>query len=145
MACLYNKSGELCVKTGKPYTKILTKRINVTIMKLKNVVLMATAAALSVAACTKESTVCDTEKVTYNNQIKTIFAGCTDAGCHNSSSVNGSLANYQDAVNFPKKSKLIGALKWEEGFVQMPSGKGKLSDCDISKVEKWIDSGYPEN
>jgi hypothetical protein len=41
-------------------------------------------------------------------------------------------------------SRMLGALRGTAGFSAMPQGGTKLSDCDISKVEKWINSGFPE-
>ena len=32
----------------------------------------------------------------------------------------------------------------EDGFVNMPFGGAKLSDCNISKMEAWIADGAPE-
>ena len=114
-------------------------------MKLKMMILIVSSVLVLAMSCTKETAVCNTEKVTYNNQIKTIMAGCTYPGCHNSGFVNGGLTSYQECINFPKKDKLLSAVNWDGKAVIMPPSKNKLSDCDISKMAKWIDSGYPEN
>lgn len=89
---------------------------------------------------------CETTGVTYTNTVKAIFdANCTSAGCHNSGSANGngSLANYNDAKAFVAKGRILGAIKRQSGFSAMPQGAGKLSDCNISQIEAWINAGTP--
>lgn len=106
--------------------------------------ILLTIAAFGTSACTKENTTCDDSNVTYESHIKNIFASCTAIGCHNSNSINGSLASYEDTKTFPKKARLIGSISWSEGYVQMPQGQSKLSDCDIAKIEKWLAAGQPQ-
>lgn len=118
--------------------------------------LSAFAIVLAITACggDDEPTTCNTDNITYTNTVKAIIAreGCTDSGCHpaNLSSQNFSLATYQDAINFNRKDKMIGALRWQAGFQQMPRdsvtqmGREMLPDCDIDKIEAWIADGRPE-
>lgn len=113
-------------------------------MKIKALFLYTLIISSFVFSCKKDNSTCDDANITYDGQIKTLFAGCTASGCHNSGSLSGSLANYQDAKNFPLMNRMIGALKGQAGFSPMPLGGTKLSDCDISKVQKWIDSGFPQ-
>ncbi len=96
-------------------------------------------------ACKKESiNTCDTSNVTYTNHINSLFATCTASGCHNSGSTDGSLASYSDIKSFPKLAKIIPSLEHKVGFVAMPQGQAQLSDCEISKVQAWLDNGMPE-
>ena len=100
---------------------------------------------------------CDTDNVTYNNTIKAIFdeAGCASNGiCHHGQQGNNfSLADYEDASNFIFLDRMIGSLRWQNGFSPMPKdstavpdqvGTEMLSDCDINKIEAWIAAGTPE-
>lgn len=104
--------------------------------------------AFFVASCEDDDTnTCDTSSVTYTNDIATILNNsCAAAGCHNSGSNFGSLANYDDAVFFASFGRIGGAINHDNGFEPMPypTGAAKLSDCNISKIEAWIAAGTPE-
>ncbi|HLN73020.1 MAG: hypothetical protein ACM3O8_01280 [Methylococcaceae bacterium] len=94
------------------------------------------------------STSCDLENVTFAATIKPILqASCYT--CHsNSNYVNqGSgikLENYDD-VKIQASSRLMGSIKHEPGYIPMPNGGGKLPDCEINQIQKWIDNGMPNN
>ena len=97
---------------------------------------------------------CNTDNITYTNTVKAIFEreGCANTGCHPASlsAQNFSLANYQDVKNFNRIDKMIGALRWQPGFKEMPRdsttqlGRAQLPECDIDKIEAWIADGRPE-
>ncbi len=95
-------------------------------------------------SCKKDNSTCDNATVTYTKQIKPLFSSCAISACHNASSTAGSLANYVDAKKFAENGRILGSIKHEEGYKAMPEGGTKLSDCNISKIEKWINTGYPE-
>jgi hypothetical protein len=99
-----------------------------------------------VLSCSKESndTPCDISNINYEGTIKALFSSCAIVGCHNSGATAGSLANYTDAKTMGLGGKLLGALKHQASFTPMPQGAAKWNDCDISKVENWIDAGFPE-
>lgn len=90
------------------------------------------------------NTSCDTATVTYTNGVKQIFdTYCT--GCHNMSNQSGGYAldTYMSCVNCANSGRLMGAVEWLSGYSAMPKGDNKLSDCNISKIQKWINSGKP--
>lgn len=98
---------------------------------------------VQVTSCSKDDE-CSTTNITYSNTVKSIFdSNCTLSGCHNSGSVNGSLASYDDAKNFPRLNRMVGALRREAGFVAMPQGTSPLGSCDIDQIEAWIAAGTP--
>lgn len=87
-----------------------------------------------------------TTKVTYTADVAPIFnASCANAGCHNSGSGVGSLANYTDAKAYTQTGKVLKAIKHQSGAKPMPQGGSKLPDATIAKVEQWIADGYLEN
>lgn len=94
---------------------------------------------------TQNSTTCDTaQSITYTNTIKAIFdTYCV--GCHNMSNPGGGYAldTYMGCVNCANSGRLMGAIKWLTGYSAMPKGGNKLSDCNIAKIQKWINSGKP--
>jgi hypothetical protein len=42
-------------------------------------------------------------------------------------------------------SALLGNIRHDPGFVNMPSDGGKLDDCEIAVIKAWIDQGAPQN
>ncbi len=89
---------------------------------------------------------CDTNNVTYSGRIKSIMqTWCV--GCHNTSNSSGGydLTDYSSIVNGISNNKLLGSIKHLQGFSPMPQAGGQVSQCDISAIEKWILSGYPNN
>ncbi len=84
-------------------------------------------------------------KTTYTADAKLIFDGsCAFSGCHASGSGVGSLATYADAKTYTESGRVIGAIKHESGFSNMPKNSNKLSDAKIATIEKWITDGYLE-
>ena len=112
-------------------------------MNFKVIIIAIT--VVTVFGCSKDEDTCNTDNITYTNTIASLTASCAVSGCHNAGSTNGSgsLANYADAKAFMAKGRTIGALRHEAGFVAMPQGGEKMSDCNISKIEKWIADGFP--
>lgn len=94
--------------------------------------------------CNNNLTVCDTtQNITYTNTIKNIFdTYCI--GCHSASnpSAGVQLDNYNAAISCDN-TQLLGTIKWLQGYNPMPQGGSKLSDCNIAKIQKWINSGKP--
>ncbi|AYQ31731.1 c-type cytochrome domain-containing protein [Runella sp. SP2] len=70
---------------------------------------------------------------------------CT--GCHNNTSQSGNinLVGYTNVLPLAKNGKLYGSITHATGYQPMPSSSLKLSDCQISLVKKWIDSGMLNN
>lgn len=95
---------------------------------------------------------CDTTGViSYQNHITTIFiasCGATDNACHNVIGSGGGyvLDNYADVKIAVESGILMNSITWTGGALQMPKGSSaKLGDCQIAKIQKWIDAGSPNN
>ena len=94
------------------------------------------------------STFCDTAKMTYTSNIKPILTNnCLNQGCHTTANPNGSieLETYSGTQSSIAGDKLINALKYISGGSKNMPPAGKISDCEVSKVEAWIKRGAPEN
>ncbi|GAB4454667.1 MAG: hypothetical protein OHK0036_18270 [Bacteroidia bacterium] len=96
--------------------------------------------------CSAQNSVsCDTsQSITYTNTVKAIFdTYCV--GCHNMSNPGGGYAldTYMGCANCANSGRLMGAIQWLSGYSAMPKGGNKLSDCNIAKIQKWINSGKP--
>jgi len=89
---------------------------------------------------------CDTLNVTFSGTIWPVVQNrCF--GCHSGADPSGgvSLENYNSLVNAVNSGRLMGAIKHENGFSAMPKNGAKLSDCNISQFQKWINDGTPNN
>lgn len=90
---------------------------------------------------------CDTTALTYTTDIKPIFdQSCALSGCHDAAtkSYGWDLSSYSASKAALQGGRVLGAIKYESGFIQMPKGMNKLSDCNISKIEAWFNAGMPQ-
>ncbi|HAY89569.1 MAG TPA: hypothetical protein DCY51_09025, partial [Bacteroidetes bacterium] len=87
---------------------------------------------------------CDTTNVSYSVQVTSIMNNCVS--CHNASSPSGNirLDNYTNVKTQVDNGKLIGSIEHKAGFSPMPQG-GKLSDCNIAIINKWLTEGALNN
>jgi len=89
---------------------------------------------------------CDTSNISYANDIWPIISeNCTS--CHSGAAASGNinLENYDQVKSAAESGKLLSVIKHEPGWSPMPKGANKLSDCSISKIENWVELGYPDN
>lgn len=117
-------------------------------------------AAISLAGCyydkedqlypppvTPMGNTCDTASVSYATTVKPIIKQyCTDPNCHSGNGTTGAyLLTTYDGLNAIANTRLLGAIKQESGYLPMPQGMAKLSDCDINKVSAWVHQGALNN
>lgn len=95
---------------------------------------------------TPAGTACDTSGVTYSGKVLAIIQN-NCYGCHGSGNTLGNvnLDGHTNLKAYAVNGKLSGVINHKNGFVAMPQGAGKLSDCDILVIEKWINDGTPNN
>ena len=89
---------------------------------------------------------CDTTNVTYSNNVwPVINANCTS--CHGGGAPAGNirLENYNDISSAANNGSLLGTIRHENGWSPMPKGGGKLNNCDVAKIEIWVNQGTPDN
>jgi hypothetical protein len=94
------------------------------------------------------SSPCDDTVVTFSKTVKPILQVCQT--CHSNSralSDGGGIKiqDYADVVKLVTNGKLMGSIRHESGYIAMPSGGGKLVDCEINQLQKWIDNGTLNN
>jgi cytochrome c5 len=88
---------------------------------------------------------CDSTNVTYAVQVTSIMdANCV--ACHNATSASGnvSLHNYTAVKTNVDNGKLSGAINHLFGYAAMPPS-GKMNECNLTIIKKWIDNGAPNN
>lgn len=85
-------------------------------------------------------------KISYVNQIKPIIEiNCMP--CHSQVSQNGNvdLEGHNQMKTYVNNGRLIGSIKHLAGYSKMPVSTPKLSECNIQKIEKWIEEGALNN
>ena len=95
--------------------------------------------------CT-DNTTCNTANITFAGTIQPILQkNCV--GCHSGSAPSGNvnLSAFAGVKTVATNGKLVGVVSHAPGFVPMPQGGAKLSDCDITKIKDWVNAGAPNN
>jgi cytochrome c553 len=89
---------------------------------------------------------CDTAVITYSGATAPIV-NTYCKGCHNPSSLGGGidLSTYAGVKAIAANGKLMGSITHASGFIAMPQGSTKLSDCRIQQIQKWIAAGALNN
>lgn len=95
---------------------------------------------------------CDTNgTISYSGRIAplmTTYCGSTGGSataCHGNGSSSGiPLVTWQQ-VSDAASNNLMDAIRHENGASPMPKGGGKLDDCSITVIQKWIDEGKQNN
>lgn len=80
-----------------------------------------------------------------SNVLPIIEANCY--ACHKTGSVISavSLEGYDKLKIVAQNGSLLGTIKHAPGYSPMPQSGAKLSDCNISIIESWINNGIPNN
>lgn len=89
---------------------------------------------------------CDTAVFTYSGAVSPIM-NTYCKGCHNPSSLGGGIdvSTYASVKTIAANGKLMGSINHTSGYIAMPQGGTKLSDCRIQQIQKWILSGALNN
>lgn len=105
------------------------------------------------SGCTQENeedlfsgVICETDNVSYQaNIVPIIQNNCLV--CHSTAAGLGNirLQRYTDLVNYIPGGLLMGSIRHDPGFKPMPQNGSRINDCDIDKLEAWIEAGFPEN
>ncbi|MDO3627001.1 c-type cytochrome [Mucilaginibacter sp. BT774] len=91
---------------------------------------------------------CDTTKTTYTNGVSQIFATYCN-GCHGVAPGSGGvvLSDYASAktAGTTMKVNFLNAINYTSttSAMNMPQS-GKLPDCQITQITKWINNGCPQ-
>lgn len=66
--------------------------------------------------------------------------------CHSSASnISGILLDNYSALKFyAQNGYLYGVISHASGYNPMPEDAGKLDDCTIALIKKWVDAGTPQ-
>lgn len=94
--------------------------------------------------------VCDSSGViSYSLQVASVLSSnCSIPSCHSSSSPGGGvdLSSYTGVFNCASSGKMVSCVIWDGNASAMPkNATAKISDCDITKIKKWVFAGAPNN
>ncbi len=124
---------------------------SITMKSLSGIILIF-ALALSLNSCYYDneedlylgSNTCDTTNVTYAAKVAPIFGGYCNS-CHSGSNPGGNIVTDNYASVKANITRISGAINHQSGFLAMPQSGGKLSPCDLTKIDIWIRTGMPNN
>lgn len=96
--------------------------------------------------CDENAGQCATTNVSYSGFVAPLLSTYC-VGCHSGGVPSGgiSLTSYAGVKAMVTTGKLYGAINWTTGYVKMPQGSTKLSQCNIDKIKGWIDEGANNN
>jgi Planctomycete cytochrome C len=88
---------------------------------------------------------CDTTAYTFDAIINPILLN-NCVGCHKPGSLeaNIDLSTYDKVKIQADNGKLLGSASHAVGYSPMPQG-GKLTDCEITQIRKWVEAGALDN
>lgn len=89
---------------------------------------------------------CQTVDVTYSNQVINIIDGACYK-CHAAAQNFGNitLEGYDNLKRYVDNGELLGSIRHDAGFSAMPKNEAQLLECDIEKIEAWINAGAINN
>jgi cytochrome c5 len=89
---------------------------------------------------------CDTANMKYAADVQPIISNSC-YGCHGGGASSGgiTLDSYAKLKTLADNGKLLGTITHASGYVAMPLGGVKLSDCSINKIRSWINHGTLNN
>ena len=85
---------------------------------------------------------CDSNVFTYSSAMTKIMSNCT--GCHSGTNASGQidLSNHNGVKTVALNGRLMGSVTSQNGYVSMPPyGSPRLTNCQISQLQKWIKNG----
>jgi hypothetical protein len=89
---------------------------------------------------------CEVVNISYSLDVLPIIeSNCFI--CHAASANQGdvTLEGYGAIIEYVDSGQLIGAITHSGGFSPMPDDAPKLSDCNIQKIQQWVDDGALNN
>lgn len=90
------------------------------------------------------SNTCDVSNVTYSNAIAPVLAANCNS-CHGSSNPSGNIVTDNYASAKANMSRIRGSINHISNYSPMPQNGSKLSDCELTKFDIWINQGMPNN
>ena len=89
---------------------------------------------------------CDTSNVSYSGTVTPVLAANCNA-CHSGNGPSAGIKtdNYNDLMTVVNSGQFKGAINHSAGYSPMPKNAPQLSECNLIKINKWLDAGAPNN
>jgi len=92
---------------------------------------------------------CDTNNISYSGSVQPVLSQYC-LSCHSNAAAqnfgaNIRLEDYADVLTQAQNGRLVGAISHQSPYSPMPKGTAKLSDCIITSISLWVDSGALDN
>ena len=89
---------------------------------------------------------CDTTNITYSGTVVPILEN-NCYSCHNTVNQQGGIVvdNYDDLRVVIDNGRFRGSINHLDGYSPMPQGGEKLNECNLTKINMWLDNGAPNN
>lgn len=89
---------------------------------------------------------CDTTVITYSQSIVPVLTSSC-LGCHSgaNAAIGIRLDNYAGVKAMASNGMLVKVVTHAPGVSPMPKNGGMLSTCNITKIQKWVAAGAPQN
>jgi hypothetical protein len=67
--------------------------------------------------------------------------------CHAGSSPSAGIVldSYTEVMKYVNNGSLMGSINQTSAYSPMPKNSGKMSACEIEKIQKWVDSSALNN
>jgi hypothetical protein len=127
-------------------------------MVKRNILSLSALIVLCVASCEYDNIEpalpdvnCDTpDTISYTNDIVPIlntYCGALNNACHTSVTASGNvILDLYAGVNYVAlNGAMMSSITWDGHATPMPLTGGKLSQCKINKIQRWISDGAPAN
>ena len=89
---------------------------------------------------------CDTLNVTYQESIEPILRkNCYECHAIEIATLGIILEDHENLILRVNTGQFPGAVNHRSGFTPMPKDRGKLNDCDLDKINKWLNEGAADN
>ena len=89
---------------------------------------------------------CDTTVVTYQNSIEPILRkNCYECHAINVATAGIIVEGYDNLILRINSGRFPGAVNHRPPYTPMPKDRGKLPDCDLAKINIWLNDGAPDN
>ncbi|HRJ28658.1 MAG TPA: hypothetical protein PLV21_07885 [Cyclobacteriaceae bacterium] len=87
-----------------------------------------------------------TASPSFLNEVLPLLNGrCNNCHGGNSPSANIRLDAYAEVVIYANNGSLMGSINHSGGYSPMPKNSGKMSACEIQKIQNWISAGKLNN
>lgn len=90
---------------------------------------------------------CDTSDYAYGTYILPLLEATDCIACHTIANPGGGvvLEGYDNLKQSVDDGSFLGSIRHDPGYSPMPKGGPKLPECDIFRIELWINQGAPNN